>query len=412
MLHTLLALFLLAAPPQADTIAGVRVHGNHLTPDERVIALSGLEVGQPFTSTTIAEAARHLREAGIFDDVEVLKRYASIEDPSQILIMIVVNEGPVRIEMPDTPGVEPRMVKRGPLSRLMFFPILDSEDGYGWRYGARLALARPITRDSRLSFPLTWGGERRAGAELEHDFRQGRIIVGGALTSRRNPAFDERDSRRRVWARAEGTLGRLHLGGEGGVDRIHFADVIDTVKHVGADAVLDTRLDPFLARNAMYARAGIERLYPDIKLGDGALYRSSLEARGYLGLVGQSVLVARIARDDASQTVQPYFKHLLGGVANLRGFDAGAFAGDTVVAGTLELRLPLTTPLSAAKVGVRAFADAGTAYDKGQRFRDQTVHEGYGGGVFLTAAAFHLTLDVAHGKGAGTRVHFGGGFGF
>jgi outer membrane protein assembly factor BamA len=412
MIHALFALFLFAAPQSADTIADVRVHGNHLTPDARVIALSGLEVGQPFTPKTIADATRRLREAGIFDDIDVLKRFASIEDPSRILIMIVVNEGPVKIEMPDTPGVEPRMVKRGPLSRFMYFPVLDAEDGYGWRYGARIALARPVGRDSRLSFPLTWGGERRAGAELEHDFRQGRVILGGALTSRRNPAFDERDSRRRAWARAEGTLGRLHVGGEGGIERIHYADVIETVKHVGADAVLDTRLDPFLARNAVYARAGIERLYPEIRLGDGALYRTSLEARGYLGLLGLAVLVARVARDDASQPVQPYFKHLLGGVANLRGFEAGAFAGDTVVAGTLELRVPVTTPLSAAKFGVRAFADAGTAYDKGQRYRDQTLQQGYGGGVFLTAAAFHLTLDVAHGKGAGTRVHFGGGIGF
>jgi hypothetical protein len=30
----------------------------------------------------------------------------------------------------------------------------------------------------------------------------------------------------------------------------------------------------------------------------------------------------------------------------------------------------------------------------------------------MTAAVFHLNLDVAHGKGARTRVHFSGGFSF
>ena len=90
-----------------------------------------------------------------------------------------------------------------------------------------------------------------------------------------------------------------------------------------------------------------------------------------------------------------------------RGIPAGFKAGDTVVSGSAELRVPLTSPLSLGKFGVSAFVDAGTAYDNGQSFSQQTLDRGVGGGIWLTATAFRLTLDVAHGIGGATRVHFG-----
>lgn len=398
--------------PARETIVDVRVHGNHLTPDADVIRLSGLTRGAPFTDTTIADATKLLRQTGMFEDVDVLKRFASIEDLSQVVVMIVVNEGPVKIEMPDVPDAQPKLVRRGIGSRFMYLPIIDAEDGYGWRYGARVALARPIGRNSRLSFPLTWGGERRAGAELEHTFSNGRIQFGGALTSREHPFYKVRDDRRSAWTRAEATAGRVHFGVTGGVDHIAFDTTTETVKSVGADVVLDTRLDPLLPRNAVYVKGGAERLFAEIRTGTGALYRTKIDASGYLGLVRQTVLVARVVREDASESLAPYFKSTLGGTANLRGFHAAEFVGDTLVAGTLELRAPISSPVSIAKLGLRAFADAGTVYDKGQRYQDQTLRHGYGGGLFLTAPVFHLSLDVAHGKGSGTHVYFGGGFSF
>ena len=56
--------------------------------------------------------------------------------------------------------------------------------------------------------------------------------------------------------------------------------------------------------------------------------------------------------------------------------------------------------------------DAGTTYDKGQRFGDQRLKRGVGAGVWATAALFRISLMVAHGIGAGTRVHFGAGLTF
>jgi outer membrane protein assembly factor BamA len=415
------------AAPAPETIVDIRVHGNHITPDADVIRLSTLTKGAPFTDRTIADATKALRQTGLFDDVDVLKRFASIEDMSQIVVMLVVNEGPVRIDFPDVPGAEPTIVRRGLGSRFLYMPIIDAEDGYGWRYGLRVALAQPVGKNSRLSFPLTWGGERRAGAELERTFTYGRIQAGGALTSREHPFYEARDNRRTAWTRVEATAGRFHLGATAAFTHIAFGafetrEANDTtersnkteenVKSLGADVIVDTRLDPVLPRNALYVKGSVERLFAEIRTDTGGLYRTRIDASGYLGLIRQAVLVARIVREDASESMSPYFKSLLGGTSNLRGFHAAEFVGDTLVAGTLELRAPLSSPLSFGKVGVRVFADTGTVYDKGQRYKDQTLKEGYGGGVFLTAPVFHLNLDVAHGKGGSTHVYFGGGFSF
>jgi len=38
--------------------------------------------------------------------------------------------------------------------------------------------------------------------------------------------------------------------------------------------------------------------------------------------------------------------------------------------------------------------------------------QGYGAGVFAIATVFQLRLDVAHGQGRGTRVHFSAGLSF
>jgi hypothetical protein len=63
-------------------------------------------------------------------------------------------------------------------------------------------------------------------------------------------------------------------------------------------------------------------------------------------------------------------------------------------------------------VGVSAFVDTGAVYNFGQRLSDQERKTGIGGAVWVTAAALHLSLSVAHGLGAHTRVLFDIGLGF
>ena len=73
-----------AQAPSREVIAEVRVHGNHVSPDEEIIKLSGVTIGEPFGPTTIADVTGRLKSSGKFDDVQVLKRFASIEDPTRI----------------------------------------------------------------------------------------------------------------------------------------------------------------------------------------------------------------------------------------------------------------------------------------------------------------------------------------
>jgi hemolysin activation/secretion protein len=139
---------------------------------------------------------------------------------------------------------------------------------------------------------------------------------------------------------------------------------------------------------------------------DGA-NRTELDARGYLGLIRQNILTVRILRQDSDKSLPPYLQPLLGGMDNLRGFRAGSAVADTLVAMSAEVIVPLTSPLQVGKVGVSVFVDRGTVYNKGERFSDQTLKEGYGGSVWLAAAFLRFNVAIAHGVGATTRVHVG-----
>jgi len=388
-----------------ETITSIQIQGNTATSDEEIRRLAGVSVGMPLEAATLDEVAARLRAARRFEQVEVRKRFASIADPSQIVLVILVDEGPVRIEMTGNPQ-EPTRVVRSRRLNLMFLPLLDREDGYGFTYGARFAIADPIGAQSHIAFPLTWGGTKRAAAELDKSFARGpvtRVLAGGSVSRRTNPFYEEDDDRERAWVRAERAIVRaVRVGATAGFQRVSFFDARDTFAQAGADVVLDTRLDPFLPRDAVYARAAWDRF----NLGGGAVAQSELEGRGYIGLKGQSVLALRAQRTDSSDALPLYLQPLLGGMANLRGFKAGYAAGDTLVAASAELFVPITSPLDTAKIGVSVFADAGTVYADRQRLADQTMLQGYGGSVWLTAAVLRLNLAVAHGRGASTRAHF------
>jgi len=149
----------------------------------------------------------------------------------------------------------------------------------------------------------------------------------------------------------------------------------------------------------VYARAAWEHI--------AGANRADLEARGYVGLFGQTILAIRGQRSSADQPLPPYLKPLLGGMSNLRGFEAGTAAGDNLVVASAEVIVPLTSPLSFGRFGVTGFADTGTVYNYGQRLADQKWLEGFGGSVWLSAAFFRVSLAVAHGRDASTRVHLG-----
>jgi hemolysin activation/secretion protein len=115
--------------------------------------------------------------------------------------------------------------------------------------------------------------------------------------------------------------------------------------------------------------------------------------------------VARVRRQDSDKPLPAFERPLFGGIPTVRGFAVGSAIGDTILATSAELRVPLTSPLKVAQLGLSAFADVGAAYDKGQRLADQVFKRGYGAGAWVSATVFRLNVYVAHGVSASTRVH-------
>jgi outer membrane protein assembly factor BamA len=408
-----LAVTLPAYAQQSPGIVGeVRVHGNHTTPDADILAIVGEIVGKPATDALVAEITSKLERSGRFDDVEVRKRFRSIENPDDILLMVIVDEFPAIGEFDITQGKAPSPMRRFWASG-MFMPILHSEDGYGFTYGGRVSFVDRLGPRSRVSVPMTWGGERQARVQLERSFKGGAIerVSGEFGVSRReNPHYEIADRRVGYGARLESAPARwLRLGGGGRVDDVHFGDVTDKVSRLGGDVTIDTRVDPAFPRNAVHATFGIDR----VKFDSGDANQKRADVRGYVGLFGQTVLALRGLSITSNNPLPAYEHNLLGGAANLRGYDAGYKAGDNLVAVSAEVRVPITSPMNVGRLGLKAFIDAGAIYNAGDKLKDQNlVDRGIGGGVYFHLTVVSLSLDVARSRSGDTRFHFGMGVTF
>jgi len=255
------AMAAVAAPtdPQAqvpaDTveIVEVRVHGNYRTSDADVIALTGVTIGDRLTDGQIADVEQRLRDSHQFDEVEVRKRFRSLTETDRAVLLILVHERVVPADV--NPLVSP--FKRA-ASQLMFLPVLDYTEGYGFTYGGRVSLVDWLGAGERISVPLTWGGDKRAALEIDRTFTRDRIsrIAGGAaIFTRKNPHFGIDDHRVEGWMRAEHEIVRdLTIGGRVDWADVTFGELGDRQTTYGIDATFDTRAEPAFPRNAVAGR--------------------------------------------------------------------------------------------------------------------------------------------------------------
>lgn len=367
-----------------------------------------MTVGDALGPATIDDVSERLRRSGRFHRVQVLKRYRSIDATDDVVLVVIVEErAGIGIDLP-RPG---RLLRRA-TGRALFLPILDYDDGYGFTYGVRASYVGLFGPRSRLSFPLTWGGSKQVAAQVDKRPAFGpvsRLEGSASLWRRRNPHYRIEDTRRELRVRGERALaGALRVGVSGAWTGVSFADLDDTFSAIGADVTLDTRHDPDLPRNAVFARAGWESL----RFGSGAVNRYQMDLRGYVPFIGPSVVAVRLLRAGADAPLPPYERYLVGGAASLRGHRAGFGSGDNLAAASVELRVPITSPVDVGRMGLSFFVDTAAAYDRGVRLREVSFRQGIGGGVFITVAVFKLNLDVARGLGAETRVHVSSGFSF
>jgi outer membrane protein assembly factor BamA len=415
-LPVLAAVFLLAlshAPARAqaaasEVVAEVRIHGNYRTPDGEVLRIAGIAVGSPLDAGAIEAAAERLRRSGRFDAVDVRKRYRSLDDLTQVAIIIAVTE---------RPGVEKGGAMPGPMKRvrnaLMASPSLEYVDGYGFIAGGRVSFVNVLGKGGHVVAPLTIGSTRQAGLEVDKVLQRGparRVHGGYAIVSRENPAYDTRDLRNDFWLEGSRPFARvMSASARAGWADVSFGDVHDQVTTWGAGVSVDTRVNPAFPRNAVYASAAWDALRPNAA---STINRYTLDGRVYAGFIGSSVLALRARTETADGPLPIYERVLVGGFGSLRGFRAGAFTGDNAATASLELRVPFHSPLRLSQTGLTVFGDAGAAYDHGVRLADTRFECGVGGGWYLRVPLFQLEVDVAYGFDSGTRAHVTAGLRF
>ena len=391
-----------AGQPPSQTIVALRVHGNQTIADSDVIEWAGVGVGARVRSDVVAEVEERLRATGRFETVEVRKRYLSLTAEDEIALIVVVRERLV----PASANPVARVI--GELrTRALFLPILDYTEGYGVTYGVQTSFVDVMGDDGRLSVPVSWGGTRRIAAELHRRLERGpldRVHGGMALSSRENPHFELDANRTELWLLGERRLpGRLRIGAEARWSDVTFGELDDSLARYRATLEVDTRSDVFFPRNAVWARASYEWL--DVSGRSRTIGRPRLEAEAYAGLIGQSVFVVRADYFGADAPVPPYEQPLLGGADSLRGWRAGEMAGDRRVEGSIELRVPFSSPLSIGRMGAVVFFDSGATYDVGQSLTRVPFRSGAGAGVFLNAPVVQFRVVAAHNLIDDVRVH-------
>jgi outer membrane protein assembly factor BamA len=343
----------------------------------------------------LAEIRQRLIRTKRFDWVEITRRYRSLTSQDDVVLVITVREKP-------------------PASKKwMLMPILTGSDEYGLTYGARFTALDLFGADERISFPLTWGGERRAAVESR--FRLGTPVVdsltaGAAVHRRENPHFKIGDLRREVWGGVSRRFRNFEVSWQTGWSGVDFGDSHDSFVTHTAGIVLDTRQDENLPRNAVYAGAAWEGM--SIRGAGQDFNRYKLDLRGYKGLFGQAILAAQVLYHRADGRLPDYQRPFLGGASTVRGYKPGEFIGDNLFLTSLELRVPMTSPLKVYHAGFDFFFDAGAVYEHGRRLADTNFKHGAGLGVFFLIAGFGVKVDVAHNLKDSTRVHFSTGFRF
>ena len=400
-----------------ETVAEIRIHGNLSLPDAEVLAMACVDVGDAAGPDLERTVRQRLEASGRFETVEVRRRYRSLTAIDEVALVIVVRE------RPGARFSNPMMRLLAAVGRrTMVAPIVDHREGYGVAYGVLTSFIDALGRGGRLSVPLTWGGHKRIGLEMETPIRGAvidRLRASVSRGRRRHPYFDVDVDRARFVVAVQRRLPRgFRMNGEAGWEDVRFAG--RPGRFVRAAAYLDYgdyRERPFTARRDMVVgRAGIERLAIDG--GAGSITRPRLDARAYRGVGGQAVLAARLYFTGASAPLPPQERALLGGSpaagGTLRGWPAGVAVGDRIVAVSIELRLPVTSVLSEGRIGLRFFLDTAAAYNADHRIQDAVFRKGTGIGVFFLPPRFGypVSIDVASDFAGGVRMHASAGFGF
>jgi hypothetical protein len=189
-----------------------------------------------------------------------------------------------------------------------------------------------------------------------------------------------------------------------GMGRVGFAGAMT----VGADAP-----DSVVRYGSVTAGAG---LFPVTWSGGGTFGELHAEATGLLSLriPGSPILALRAGVKRVWGSFPVDEAAFLGGQGTLRSFDYQRFAGDAMVNGSVEVRVPIARILPRVvptQIGVFALGDAGRVWADGTASR--RVHAAAGAGIWLSFFEPRNRMSLAWASGReGDRWYLGWGLGW
>ncbi len=360
----------------------VRVHGNHTISDAEVLEVAGVSMGDVFVPSENVAIEDRLVRSGKFETAEVRVRYRGLDETGDVALILLVRE------------------KQSVAGRFMVGPIFDWSDEYGITIGGRVAVV-DLPADGRLAFPLSWGGKRQAGVEA--NFGDARIEL--SRWREVNPHFDLPDNRLELGGAYRVRRERAFFDFRGRWSDVDFGGAEERFATLGAQAVFDTRIDPTVPGDAVYLGFDWRRLFFLDGSDNTDVDQFVFDLRGYKRLFGQSLIAGQFYWTPATGPMPAYEQPFIGGGKTLRGTRAGRFIGDSSAVATVELRVPLTSPLSFGRGGVHFFYDTAAVYNDGESFSGADWHHGVGTGLFFNVAIIGVRLDVGWDLEGGTRFH-------
>lgn len=123
--------------------------------------------------------------------------------------------------------------------------------------------------------------------------------------------------------------------------------------------------------------------------------------RFYPGFKSNHAWALRLKAGKGEGELPQLEKYTLGGSQSLRGYEYGAFYGDSLLLLNLEYRLPIADNFTAV-----VFADAGNVWEKEESIDLGDLRYSIGAGLRMNTPIGQLRLDYGFNEDGGGQPHF------
>ena len=116
-----------------EVIVEIRFRGNYSIADQDLLTASGAQIGGPLTPAILADIERRLRDYQGVGSVEILKRYRSMTNVEEVVLLVNITE------------------HVGVSEKFMFLPVFTWTDEYGVTFdgrGAKVVEVAEVGRDN------------------------------------------------------------------------------------------------------------------------------------------------------------------------------------------------------------------------------------------------------------------------